>query len=572
MDKKKATSIRWTLLMLTLLPMLIVVVIVVIVARNAIEEGMMVQAKNGLEYTIDAVTTGYSGIDPGDWYFGEDGDFYKGNLNISKDEHYIDEWAQGSAVQVTIFGGDTRVSTSIKDENTGKRLVGVKAPSQAITDVLQGGGEYVTDDVIINGMPYYIDYQPLTNSDGSIPGMIFAGIPFNNVKEFISGQVRTIIIIAVSLGIVGAIVGILVASIIAKTIGYAEEAVSELAKGNLRYDVNPAILKRTDEIGAMGKAVHTLNQELQQIIGGIQNSAKSVLTSGDDLEGLASQTSTTADEISMAVEGISKGAVSQAEDIETATGNVADMGSMIEEIVVNIGKLNTTSITMQEAGTDSSKIMNELNESNELTVEAINKVAENVESTDESVVRIGAAVDLISNIASQTNLLSLNASIEAARAGEAGRGFAVVASEIQKLADESNASALQISEIIQVLSNDSKNSLKLMDEVKERLAEQQAKLNESMDKFGNVETGIVESRKGTDVINTQAAQCDDARNSVVDIIQNLSAISEENAASTQQTTASMQELNATINLLAQSAKNLKSLATDLQKNTEFFQL
>lgn len=567
---KKVRSIRLTLLALTLTPMLLAVIVTLLVSRSAITTGMEEEALNGLGFTCSAVEAGIEHIAEGDWHL-EGEDLYKGDFNVTEHEEVLDSFVAGEDVDVTLFYGDTRRATSLKDKS-GNRILGTKASDAVIADVLKGGKIYTTTDVVINDTDYAAYYKPIKNSDGSIVGMCFAGEPSVEITAFINKEVTKIILIALVMVIVCAVLGVLVANLIVKAITQTKAAIDELSEGNLKYEIDAAVLKRNDELGEMGRAVKALNTELQTIIGGIQSSAKSVLTSGDDLEGLASQTSNTADEISMAVEGISKGAVSQAEDIETATGNVADMGNMIEEIVANIGRLNDTSITMQQAGTDSAKIMQELNESNSLTVEAIQKVAANVESTDESVVRIGEAVELISNIASQTNLLSLNASIEAARAGEAGRGFAVVASEIQKLADESNSSAQKISEIIQILSADSKNSLKLMEEVRVRLDEQQAKLSESMNKFGNVSDGIVESRKGTDVINGQANQCDEARNSVVDIIQNLSAISEENAASTEQTTASMQELNATINLLAQSAKNLKDLAESLQKDTEFFKL
>lgn len=567
---KKVKSIRWTLLAMTLLPMLLVAIVVLFVAKNAVTEGMQSEALDGLKLTCTAAEAGYEGMEAGTSWSVKDGKLYKGDINVTDNEALIDSFVEGEDTDITIFYGDTRYASTIKDAS-GKRPIGTQASAE-IANIVLNGKDYETTDTVINGVDYYAYYKPLKNEDGSIVGMFFAGTPSADINSYINKEVTKIVIISIVLAIICAVIGVYIATMIVKAIDKTKIAIDELSQGNLAYDIDESVLKRSDELGEMATAVKTLNSELKNIIGEIQASAKSVLTSGDDLEGLASQTSTTADEISMAVEGISKGAVSQAEDIETATGNVADMGSMIEEIVANIDRLNSTSITMQQAGTDSSKIMEELNESNNLTVEAIKKVAENVESTDESVVRIGAAVDLISNIASQTNLLSLNASIEAARAGEAGRGFAVVASEIQKLADESNSSALQISEIIQVLSNDSKHSLKLMDEVKVRLAEQQDKLAETMSKFGNVSDGIVESRKDTNVINGQAAQCDEARNSVVDIIQNLSAISEENAASTEQTTASMQELNATINLLAQSAKNLKDLAEDLQKDTEFFRL
>nr|MBQ8251830.1 methyl-accepting chemotaxis protein [Lachnospiraceae bacterium] len=162
--------------------------------------------------------------------------------------------------------------------------------------------------------------------------------------------------------------------------------------------------------------------------------------------------------------------------------------------------------------------------------------------------------------------------IEAARAGEAGRGFAVVAAQIQKLAEESNASAAQIEDIIATLSQDSANTLVVMDNLRENITVQQEKMLDTIEKFSSVREGIVSSTDNTSQIHTQASDCDNSRVAVVDIIQDLSALSEENAASTEETTASMQELNATINLLSNAAKELQDLAVSLENDVRFFRL
>lgn len=104
--------------------------------------------------------------------------------------------------------------------------------------------------------------------------------------------------------------------------------------------------------------------------------------------------------------------------------------------------------------------------------------------------KIRAAVDLITSIAEETNLLSLNASIEAARAGEQGRGFAVVAGQIQKLAEQSNESAGSIADIIGELLKDSENSVHIMEEVQEIMNEQQEKLQATRRQFMEVGDGI----------------------------------------------------------------------------------
>lgn len=181
-------------------------------------------------------------------------------------------------------------------------------------------------------------------------------------------------------------------------------------------------------------------------------------------------------------------------------------------------------------------------------------------------------MDFISSIASQTSLLSLNASIEAARAGEFGKGFAVVASEIQKLADESSSSAQTIADIIASLIAESNMTVKIMQEVEEIIADQRQKLEITQRGFAELEEGIIKTREDTDMIEEKTKICDASRKNVMDVIANLSALSEENAASAQETTASMQELGATINLLAEAADSLMELSSQMDEQMKFFQL
>ena len=351
-----------------------------------------------------------------------------------------------------------------------------------------------------------------------------------------------------------------------------EEKIREIASGNLAVEVDAKMEKRADEVGMIMYIMRGLLNRLNGVMGAIKNSALSVHKYGENLEATASQTSSTSDEIAGAVEGISKGAVSQAEDIEQATAAVADMGKAIEDIVVKVENLTKTAEHIKEAGDAASSIMAELSTSNDKTTDAVKRVAQTVQQTDESVQQIREAVAVITSIASETSLLSLNASIEAARAGEAGRGFAVVASEIQKLAEESNQSAQRIEEIINKLLEDSRRTMDVMSEVNTTVDEQQKKLEETKEKFGNVSEGIDSSRADILQVTKGAKECDKHRTIVVDIIQNLSAVSEENAASAEETTASMQELNATINLLAQSAQELLKMSEDLNEETTYFTL
>ena len=564
MKDKKRLGVMAQLVMLCAIPMIIMVLVVTVYAIGKMRSMVQDTTMEGLENLCQSIYAAYEAIDSGDYRL--EGDMlYKGDYCVTEHEEVIDNFVKGSNADVTIFYGDTRRATSLRDKSTGERILGTKASDAVISTVIKEGKTYETSDVIINGEQYYAFYMPVFDSAGKCVGMVFAGQPATEATAQINQSTMMILGIAVLILIVAQIVCIRIARALAKVIVQSEEILISLADGNLNLQVS-------ERVQVMGRAVQSLLDKLQEIIGGIKQNTNTLMEKGDTLESMASQTSTTADEIGIAVEDISKGAVSMAEDIEAATLQINNMGILIEKIVDSVQELDHLSEQMHLADTESTKIIHELSESNDKTTEAIKKIEMSVHTTNESVTRIQEAVDLIASIASETSLLALNASIEAARAGEAGRGFSVVATQISKLSEDSEQSTKTIEEIIRQLTLDSEASVKVMNEVNEIIAQQQRKLDQTKEKFHDVSSGIDSSMEESRLIHNQAGECDSERGKVVDVIQSLSAVSQENAASTQQTTASMQELNATINLLAEAAKELKEMSENLEAEVSFFKL
>lgn len=502
-------------------------------------------------------------------------EFYENEMSLTGDHmpvydhRYIDGLLDND-IQLTLFMEDVRFLTSITDDSNPSGRNEGTAADEKIWNTVSQGNDYNEKNVVINGEKYYVQYLPLLDESGNVVGMTFAGKEESLVDQRILSAVSKQIIFAILVVVICCVAEIFIARKIKEPLEIIAKNLQLLSEGELKpYKTAKSNIK---EIDSIIRSRLKLSNALQEIVARVQSASEELLKNGNELQTIATNTSGNAEDISHAVEEMSKGAVHMASDIEHATEKVSDMGNKIEGIVVGMNALDNMAGNMDTAGMKAMDIIAMLDESNSKTVEAIQIVAENVEATDRSVAEISSAVNLITEIADQTNLLSLNASIEAARAGEAGKGFAVVANEISTLADQSNESGQKIEEILKNLVEDSKRSIEKMNEVKLLLQEQQEHLKNTQNEFSNVSTGIQHTRSQSNQVDVQAKDCDASRSSVIDIISNLSAISQQNAASTEQTTASMEELTATINIVTQQADSVRDQAVELEEAMKFFKL
>lgn len=330
------------------------------------------------------------------------------------------------------------------------------------------------------------------------------------------------------------------------------------------------LAKRKDEIGMIAAAVANLHRELREIIGVIQNQGIKLSESNKLFAKGFADIVQTVDNVNVAVEEIATASTSQAQETSTASSHIVDIGNAIDSNSTSVGALEESIGKMNTLATESVTELAELTRINEWTTETIRAVTEQTDRTNQSAEKINEAVVAIEDIASQTNMLSLNASIEAARAGESGRGFAVVAEQIRKLAEDSANSAEQIEAIVRELISNSEDGVGKMHDLSDASKVQAERLENTTRAFDDLQREIKEVSVNSKQIFEQTGSINQLKNGVSTVIEQLAAIAEENAASTQQTSASMFTLTENIDKCKEETSALSDLSEQLNEQTGRF--
>ncbi len=433
---------------------------------------------------------------------------------------------------------------------------------------------------------------------GNIPELTLEEYDYHGVKKYssyyVAGEGKAILVltvdrdeimetvnkalyIAVGAGIIIiillGIIGYIITARLTHPILQITTIINHLADMDFREDSKTKkISKRKDECGIMARSIITLRQSLVDVITDIKNQSALLYETSAQLTGSASTTSGTVQNVEQAVSEIASGATSQAQETQKATEDIVLMGTMVEDTNSQVSALHNAADAIKVSSDTANTTLQELDSINKKAIDSINVIYEQTHTTNESAMKIKEATTLISSIADETNLLSLNASIEAARAGEAGRGFAVVASQIQKLAEQSNDSARQIDEIIYTLLDDSEKAVKTMEEVKSIMEQQSENVSKAGMVFSQVEIGITDSIAGIGEIADRTDRLNSTRTNIVDVVQNLTAIAQENAASTEETSAAVIEVANVMQEISDHAVELQDIASTLEKNINIFKI
>lgn len=558
------------MLLLCLAPMMLICILITVFSRQSLTKSVENEIEGALKIVAISLDETYSNLYQGDYEQDKSGKIKKGDVSISGNTDLIDALKKRTNYDITLYFNGMRLVTTLRSD-TGAPANGTPADSAVYEKIMKGKTVFLSN-VKLYGKEYYVLYQPLVNADGTVAGGIGVAKDATDVQKTIAAQTRRITLISIVLLVLAAVVIIFLTTRMVTVMKSTKHFLAKLAQGEFGVVPKQKHVKRNDELGDIYRSSVQLQQELRKIVDNIKQSSESLINSANQLTGMAQSTRTTVDSVCDSMRGITDASVTQNEETTVAIGNVQGMANEIAYISHIMDSLTQHANQMSEAEQASEAIIHQLNASNEETIDTITNVAEQINALHSSVESIQTAINMIQSIAEETDLLSLNANIEAARAGESGRGFSVVATQISKLADQSNSTAENVADIITNIIAEADRMVEMMGDVKNKIHEQQKKLDDTMDKSSAVALGVNNSLRDINTIRNKISVLSQSGDSIQDIVTNLASIAEQNESSTQATMDSALGMSDTMNSLENASESLKDMARALDESLVRFKM
>lgn len=483
-------------------------------------------------------------------------------------DHAYVESLQVADVELTLFKDDTRFLTSLKNAD-GTYNEGTKANADIYATV-KAGNDYIGANVVIGGKKYFVYYTPIYADEAKTQfwGMAFAGVPMTVFETAVSKAVNGIILIAIISAVVLAVVLIVVAMRFSKTINQIVKNVTLFSHGNIgEKEKITSVCKDFDEIGI---ALDILQEQLSGAVRVIKGTSGELGEAVVKMDNISADNADGATQISGVVEQLATTAQSMAESVQNANAAIINMGEAIDNIAASSDNVSDKSHQMSEDNEAALKDMREVFASNERSVEAISQINEQTAECTEAVSSIRHAADIIADIAGQTNLLALNASIEAARAGESGKGFAVVADNIRVLAEQSDRSVQDIAKSVTDVINKVQKCADMAGDAKGLMEEQQKLVQSVSTGMEQLSAKVSEVAEEITMVSDEVKNLNTAKESVLGNITELSAISEENAASAEEVSVTIENIANGIAGTKDESELMRVMSDNLSEKIQFF--
>ncbi|MCR8658733.1 methyl-accepting chemotaxis protein [Paenibacillus endoradicis] len=525
-----------------------------------------------LEKAQSDLLTGYTIIDlqyPGSWHV-EEGKLYKGETLINDNHSIVDtigELTNGDTA--TIFLGDIRVTTNVMVD--GERAVGTQVSDDVAAKVLKEGEMYL-DQANVVGHTYQAAYMPIKDDGGSVIGIWYVGAPDANeriniiTKEIVQdGIVEALIILAIAM-----LLYFLLTRPIINRITASANSLQIIANGD--FAQKEVEVKSNDETGVLMKSVNKVTKDLNTILTQVKDTSHHVAASSEQLMASTEQTSQASEQISTAIQEIALGSEKQLTNLTLANESVSEISRGMDQASQLIQNMADYSATVNDNAKFGTETVTKAIDQMSLVNRTVEETAKVIHILEEKSKEIDEVVEVITQIASQTNLLALNAAIEAARAGEHGKGFAVVADEVRKLADQSGKSADKVSELIGQVQAESYKAVQSMNLGTKVVGQGMEQVNQTGVVFNEIVTAISEISSQSQEVAAIVQEVNANSQEMVSIMGQVSTISQQSSYSTQSVAAYVEEQNASMEEVSTSATNLGHMAEDLKKLIDKFKV
>lgn len=555
-NNQKGISVYLMQVLFALIPLVVGAVILTFLAVKEINESLVDGVYNSLEITAKAASE----------YF----EYDVQNGIIAQDDEsfaYCDSF-KSNKVEVTIFQGNTRFITSLRNDK-GERNIGTKS-DDAIWAACQSGKDVRKNGVVIGGKKYYVYYTPIYDSNGDVWGMAFAGESQETVENtkrqvLMSNSVSAAVIVAIF-----AIIAVIIAKQVSDPIKALSNFMNKLAEGELKDELKAK--SHVKEIKQLIVSTEELQDALKNAIITVHSSAELMAQAVVEVDEKTGNNVDNISQINTAVGEVAETSQSVATSAQAMAEKAGILGEDIEKLNQNVDILRSASDEIQVANNDASEYMKIVLKSSNESVDAVKDITEKINATNQAVNDITTSVQMIDDIASQTQLLSLNASIEAARAGEAGKGFAVVAENIKQLAESSSENAAKIKDIVNRVTDISNETVAVAERVSDSIQTEKGYITETQDKFEILSSAVDQSITGINSISEMAKELNTIKNDLTSSTTDLGAISEELGASAQEVAASCATVTDACTDTQARTEEMRAINENLNTAVSFFKV
>ncbi|MCM1989059.1 methyl-accepting chemotaxis protein [Oceanirhabdus seepicola] len=454
-----------------------------------------------------------------------------------------------------------RVMSNVNMLDDSKKLNN-KSLEKIATNMMNG--EAGTGDYTYNDVTKIVGYAPIANTKWTLG----VTAPIDEVLRGLDNLKRSSIIAAIIMLFISAVVIYFIGVSFTTPLVKLSEIINKLSNYDLQVNndsVTNKYLKRKDEIGVITKSLFTMQENFTDLIKKITDISKDVNSASGMMTEVTAETVKSSEEISSTIQYIATGASDQAHNTQSGFNNLTELGNLIEKQNEHMIETRANSDKVTDLANEGLIEIASLKSAVEESGKSAKDITSVIHEANESSKKIGTASTMIASIAEQTNLLALNAAIEAARAGESGKGFAVVADEIRKLAEQSTESTKEIDLMVNELEIRVGNVVEKMKTVTDNVERQEFSAKKTEDKYKLISDAIADSSNNIDELDIVIKEITHRKNETQDIINNLSAISQENAANTEEAASHIEEQVSSMEQIANSSEGLFELSNELDE-------